>query len=88
MLLSLKHQPTTTLTTTSPTRATNHLLGFHSFELTFPPDDHLEDLPTGKALERVGQEDGEGEEDAADVHLGSIFDNTCVKKTTTFYEYL
>ncbi len=63
------------VTTATPTLRDlgTDLLRFHSFELTLPPNDHLEDLPAGEALEWVGQEDGEGEKDAADVHLRSSF---------------
>jgi len=44
------------------------LSGFHGVKLTVPPDDHLEDLPAGEALERVGEEDGEGKKDSTHVH--------------------
>ena len=32
------------------------------------PDAHLDDFPTRKALQGVGEQDGEGEQDPAHVH--------------------
>jgi len=45
-----------------------HLSRLHGFKLSVSPDDHLDDLPAGEALQGVGEEDGEGEEDPAHVH--------------------